>query len=182
MRLLTEYCRFLNVTTNRDYAPYVYLDEWDERCGNALSRGLRLSLHPHMFRPIQTLQEANAILARFDANRYPNLQLLPDTAHLTIAGEDPVDVVKTQFDRIGAVHIKDWSPNVGRSYQFYASGFCQLGQGEVELTAVLDVLWKRSFKGWIVVEQDYSASPYDCIVASMNWLRTKLPPTCFASL
>jgi sugar phosphate isomerase/epimerase len=179
VRFVTEYCALLGVPTTDANAPYVYADEGNEHCIAAVLEGVRIGLHPHMFRPVQGMQEAAAVLREFDIEEYPHLQLLPDTAHLTIAGDDPVAVVKEYLERMAAIHVKDWIPNVGRSYQFYASGFCALGTGEVKLRPVLDVLWKRQFKGWIVVEHDYSAAPREAIKSSMAWLRTVLPPTVF---
>lgn len=150
-------------------APYVYVDEWNEQCALALRAGVRIGLHPHMFRPIQTIKEANERLRQFES--CSELQLLPDTAHLRIAGDDPVAVIKHHLPRIGAIHLKDWNPNAGRSYQFYASGFCQLGEGCVALYDCLRVLWMNEFKGWVVVEHDHSSTPADTINESMKWLR-----------
>ena len=182
IRFVREYCDLLGVSPSDPVAPYVYADEWNECCVDALRQGLRIGLHPHMFRPIQTMQEAAAILKEFGVERYPRLQLLPDTAHLTIAGDDPVAAVKEYLPRMGAIHVKDWIPNVGRSYQFYASGFCALGTGDVKLGSVLDVLWKRQFKGWIVVEHDYSPAPSERVKSSMDWLHSVLPPTVWGDL
>jgi sugar phosphate isomerase/epimerase len=182
VEFVKEYCRLLGVKTTHSQAPYIYVDEWDGRCDDALGEGIRLGLHPHMFRPIQTMHEAMLVLDRFDMSRFPQLQLLPDTAHSTIAGDDPVEVVKACFDRIGAVHLKDWTPIVGRSYQFYASGFCGLGDGTVRLREVLDVLWKRSYRGWVVVEHDFSSSPETSIKTSFDWLQEALPPKLFSYL
>jgi sugar phosphate isomerase/epimerase len=176
---VSEYCGLLGVSTTDSSAPYVYADEWNEHCVAALRKGLRIGLHPHMFRPVQTMQEAAAIMHEFAIEDYPHLQLLPDTAHLTIAGDDPIETVRKFFPRMAAVHVTDWIPNVGRSYQFYASGFCALGTGDVKLGPVLDFLWKRQFNGWIVVEHDYSIAPRKRITSSMDWLRTVLPPTIF---
>lgn len=159
--------------------PYVYVDEWNEVCELALRRGVKLAIHPHMFRPIQTIREAEDRLDEFPIERFPNLQLMPDTAHMTIAGDNPVDVVKKHFRRIHSLHVKDWNPNVGRSYQFYASGFCDLGAGRVQVKETLDHMWKSSYRGWFVVEHDYSTTPEQTMTVSRAWLASVLPPTYF---
>jgi len=44
--------------------------------------------------------------------------------HLSlIAGEDVRKVIEDNIDRIVAVHLKDWTSEFGRSYQFYSRGF-----------------------------------------------------------
>lgn len=172
-----EYSRCLHQDSPQVSVPYVYIDEWNETCKSELHSGVKLAMHPHMFRPIQTIREAEQRLDQFPAESYPNLQLMPDTAHLTIAGDNPVEVVKKHFQRIQSLHVKDWNPNVGRSYQFYASGFCGLGDGQVLVRDTLDHLWKRQYRGWLVVEHDHSTTPQQTISDSRAWLEGALPPT-----
>jgi inosose dehydratase len=146
--------------------PYVYVDgEYSEDWNVAFRAGVRLALHPHMFKPVQTAHEAEVLL-----RQHPTLELLPDTAHLQIAGSDPLEFIKSWEDRLAAIHLKDWSPLWGRSYPFYARGFCELGQGTVDLVSVLEWVGKRAFQGWVVVEQDYSNDPAESARVSLDWL------------
>ena len=96
--------------------------------------------------------------------------MLPDVAHLTIANEDPLSVVKDNLDKIVAIHLKDWSPEFGRSYHFYSRGFCELGYGIVEFEALIEILREKNFKGWLVVEQDYSEEPNKSAKKSRDFL------------
>jgi len=146
--------------------PYIYIDEWDEeQAVQALDAGLVLAIHPHMFKAIQTAREAEALL-----ETHPGLRFLPDTAHLTIAGENVTEVLERNFDRLAAIHLKDWTAEFGRAYQFYARGFVVLGAGDVPLREVGDVLKFRGYRGWIVVEQDTSPHPLESAKASLQWL------------
>ncbi|MCA8994383.1 MAG: sugar phosphate isomerase/epimerase, partial [Planctomycetaceae bacterium] len=180
INFVTQYAACMKLAPSDYGVPYVYLDDWNESiCRAALEKGIRLALHPHMYRPVQTLQEAKKRLQQYDFMHYKSMEFMPDTAHLTIAGDDPEAAVYDHFLRIRAIHVKDWNSNVGRSYQFYASGFCPLGTGGVKVKETLDVLWKRSFSGWLVIEHDTSPQPDKDISLSMQWLRENLPPTLF---
>jgi sugar phosphate isomerase/epimerase len=148
--------------------PYVYVDEWHENHHAPLVRqtDVVLALHPHMFKTVQTANEDSLVL-----DAHSELRFLPDTAHLAIAGDDPVWITKQNFGRLAAVHLKDWTPEFGRSYQFYARGFGQLGTGSVPVKEVVALLKRKNYGGWLVVEQDWAANPFASAAASRAWLR-----------
>jgi inosose dehydratase len=151
----------------RERSPYVYVDEWEgKRSEDALESNVALALHPHMFKSVQTAQEAENLLKQF-----PKLRFLPDTAHLTVAGEDVVSTLERNFDQIAAIHLKDWTAEFGRAYQFYSRGFVELGKGDVVLGKILTFLKSRNYQGWLVVEQDASSSPLMSAKSSRVWLR-----------
>jgi sugar phosphate isomerase/epimerase len=151
---------------SRGNHPYVYVDEWENGRSEAALGGCTLALHPHIFKPVQTVAEAERLL-----DRYPALRFLPDTAHPTVAGEDVVAVIARHFDRIDAVHLKDWTAEYGRAYQFYSRGFVELGAGDVLPELVMDLLKERRFRGWLVVEQDAADNPDASALQSREWLR-----------
>lgn len=150
--------------------PYIYVDEWRDEWAKELNQSddLLFALHPHMFKPVQTASEAEAVM-----NRYPQLRFLPDTAHLTVAGEDVRAVLERNYHRIEAVHLKDWSAVFGRAYQFYSRGFTELGKGDVLLDGVIDLLKKAGYNGWLVVEEDATMDPAGSAQRSRDWLRKR---------
>jgi inosose dehydratase len=167
-RLVRELARERHLKVGDPSLPYVYADEWrenDRRFRDALDEGFRIGLHPHMYKPVQTLQEAEAIL-----RDHPRLGFLPDTAHLSIAGDDPARAIARHADRLLGVHLKDWQEDVGRSYQFYARGFCELGDGDVDLGKVLKAIPEGRYSGWLVVEQDSTTNPFGSVKKSLQWL------------
>jgi sugar phosphate isomerase/epimerase len=109
--------------------------------------------------------EAEALLTA-----YPKLRFLPDTGHLTVAGEDVVKVIERNFGRIEAVHLKDWRAEFGRAYPFYSQGFTELGRGDVCLVETLRCLKDRGFEGWLVVEQDVALDAFKSAADSQEWL------------
>ncbi len=167
--LVKEFCKEWGTSIDSQNAPYVYCDEWKSSIhvfSDKLKEGYRVALHPHMYKPIQTMREAEVAL-----NDHLRLLFLPDTAHLTIAGDDPAKAVQKFRRQLAAVHVKDWKVEVGRSFQFYARGFCELGQGDIELGHVLDVLSEAGYGGWLVVEQDSTTTPLDSTKRSLEWLK-----------
>jgi sugar phosphate isomerase/epimerase len=147
--------------------PYVYLDEWGGMSPEvALQMGVRLAVHPHMFKEIQTAFDAEKLL-----EKYPGLWFLPDTGHLTVAGEDVVSVLDRNYSRIEAIHLKDWTAEFGRAYQFYSRGFVGLNNGDVRLEAIIKYLkQQRNYRKWVVVEQDITDDPFRSAEDSRQWL------------
>jgi sugar phosphate isomerase/epimerase len=173
------------VQFDRDH-PYVYVDSWDEYDAGLVLAKCCVALHPHMFKPIQTAREAYELL-----KKHPDLRFLPDTAHLTVAGENVLQVLKDSFAlRVAAedaqngsgpkfgpvigVHLKDWTSEFGRSYQFYSRGFgVRFGEGEVELEKIVRFLRSEAYNGWVVVEQDVAEDPVGATHACRRWLRAR---------
>lgn len=85
----------------------MYLGEWEKESRAILksTKAPVLGLHPHWFLRIDRLEKARQILSKY---RHRKLQLLPDTAHLMIAGDDPVAAIREFRGRLAGVHLKDW--------------------------------------------------------------------------
>lgn len=149
---------------------YLYLERWEpETVAEAFSRGFTLALHPLCYSPLSRLSDALALL-----RENPGLRFLPDTAHLTIARDSPVQAIRQARDRLAAVHLKDWTPAFGRSFHRYAKGFVEPGAGTVDLDAVMAELRRSSFTGWIIAEQDFARTdPAASAHACAQWLAEK---------
>lgn len=149
---------------------YLYVEGWDEiESPLAIEAGFTLALHPHVFKHVHRLEQAADLL-----ERHPTLKFLPDTAHLYIAGDDPVDAIRTLQGRLAAVHLKDWTPEFGRSSHRYARGFIELGRGVVHPENVISELERQNYEGWVVVEQDCSRSdPQTSVIECAKWLRKR---------
>jgi inosose dehydratase len=122
--------------------------------------GLRTVFHHHCAGYVETPAEVEKLLALTDPNL---LGLCFDTGHYRFGGGDPVVGLKKHADRIWHVHFKDCQPDVAAQsrregwdyFQSVQHGvFSELGQGDVDFTAVLSALQAQEYDGWIVVEQD----------------------------
>lgn len=155
----------------RDFKPlYLYIKDWDDQNATyAIEKGFTLALHPHVYMHIHRLADALKLL-----EIHPEIKFLPDTAHLTIVGDDPVEAIRMTKDKIICVHLKDWTSKYGRSPFRYARGFTELGKGVVKLDDVLEELEKIEYSGWIVIEQDKTDSyPEKSIIECSGWLEKK---------
>jgi inosose dehydratase len=87
----------------------------------------------------------------------------PDIGHLAWAGVAPVQFCRDYADSILTLHVKDINPNVlaegvadGWNYRTFSQRgiFAELGEGMVNLPAILEILQSIGFAGWIIVETD----------------------------
>jgi inosose dehydratase len=121
----------------------------DEAAAIARAHGLRPVVHPHAGSAIEFADEIEAVAARQD--------LCHDTGPLAYAGLDPAAVYERYADRVPYLHLKDVDPGRCRGgfWPSVAAGaFRPLGDGAVDLPALLDRLDAHGFDGIAVIEQD----------------------------
>jgi inosose dehydratase len=121
------------------------------------SRGYEPTFHPETGTFVEATWEIERVLEISDVG------LCLETGHIFVCGGDPLEVLRSAPERVNHVHLKDavrsrmdaviadheptpaiWSREV----------FCALGEGDVNLDAVLSELETLNFEGWLVVEQD----------------------------
>jgi inosose dehydratase len=119
--------------------------------------GLELVLHPHAGTLVEREDEIERVLGAGD------VPLCLDTGHLAIAGVDPVELVRRHGERIRHVHLKDVKQELAERYR---SGgltlveatqqglFRPLGQGDSPIAEVVELLDRRGYERWLVLEQD----------------------------
>ena len=153
------------------YKPcYFYIRHSDiPRIPYLIKSGFTPALHPGVFSPIRRVSDALILL-----EEYPGLKVLCDTAHLTIAGDNPADAVHVLKDRIAAVHFKDWTPEFGRSGPRYSRGFMELGKGIVNLDQILVQLQRDRLDGWVVAEiENTYHDEFDSFISATKWFSDK---------
>ena len=147
--------------------------------------GLTLVLHPHF----GTVVETDEQLWRFLEGCETGLCL--DTGHLVIGGSDPLEIAGKAADRVRHVHLKDVDRGVARRLGAREIGFKEaarenafrpLGEGDVDVARLLEVLDRSGYGGWYVLEQDIMVAseppegggPVDDIRKSLHFLETTL--------
>lgn len=163
---LLERIRFCN-----HFRPaYLYIEEWEGAVAEqALAAGFTLALHPSVFTQVNRIERALKVI-----DQHPELRLLPDTAHLAVAGDNFLDLIQRAHSKIVAVHLKDWTPVYGRFSHRCARGFVELGAGVVKLEAILDELDQVAFNGWVVVEQNSKhIRPEATVFHCSQWLANR---------
>jgi inosose dehydratase len=119
-------------------------------CKAVADVGIIPALHQHTGTCIESRDEVYAVLEAVDT-RY--VKFGPDVGQLAKGGADPVKIVKDFLPLIRHVHLKDW--NGGPHW----SEYCPLGQGKVNVPAVLDLLEQGPELKIVMVELDPSANP-----------------------
>jgi inosose dehydratase len=116
--------------------------------GKALADiGVVGAVHQHTGTSIEFRDEVYAVMEAVDP-RY--VKFGPDIGQLLKGGSDPVPIVKDFLPLIRHVHLKDF--NGGQSF----AGYCPLGQGKVDIAAIMDLLEKVSGLSIAMVELDSS--------------------------
>ena len=104
-------------------------------------------LHQHTGTCIETREETYAVMEAVDT-RY--LKFGPDIGQLQKGGSDPVQVVKDFLPIIHHMHLKDFSG--GDAFL----GYSPLGQGKVDIPAILAMMNGKRIDGMVMVELDSS--------------------------
>lgn len=112
----------------------------------AAAEGLTPVLHQHTGTCVESRDETYAILDAVDTNV---LKFGPDVGQLTKGGADAVQVVKDHLSIVEHMHLKDYN---GKSDHLL--GYCPLGQGNVNVPAILDLMEGRKIHGMLMVELD----------------------------
>jgi inosose dehydratase len=104
-------------------------------------------LHQHTGTCVETRDETYAVVEAMDTRV---VKFGPDVGQLQKGGSDPVKVVKDFLSVIRHVHLKDYDG--GNAYL----GYCPLGQGKVDVKAVVDALESSGNDLMIMAELDPS--------------------------
>jgi inosose dehydratase len=124
-------------------------------------RGYEATLHHEPGTHIEAPWEISAAL------ELTSIGLCLDTGHLLLGGGDPLHALHEWGNRINHVHLKDARRSVVDGIVrevapvaeiWRRRAFCRLGEGDLKVDAVLEEL-RRSYTGWLVVEQDVLPDP-----------------------
>ncbi len=119
--------------------------------------GLRPVFHPHAGTFVEFRDEIVRLIADTD------LDLCLDTGHCAYARVDPVAAIEEFAPRLTHVHFKDVDGDVlaridAEGLDFWtaieAGVFCPLGEGIVDIGAVLRALDRHGYRGYATIEQD----------------------------
>ena len=119
----------------------------------AADHGLIPALHPHVGTAIE---DRASVLRLLDGS---DVLLCLDTGHLLIGGMEPLELVELAADRIAHVHLKDVRRSVAATDGSYiekvrAGLYAPLGDGDLDIAAVVRALEDAGYRGWYVLEQD----------------------------
>jgi inosose dehydratase len=154
------------------------LDRFEATAGVARDHGLTPVVHPHAGSFVEFEDEVERLLEA------SSLDLCLDTGHAAYAGMDPAAALAAYAPRIGHVHLKDVRANVLRDVRTRKRGFwqavergvfCPLGDGAVDLPAILAALAESNYGGYATIEQDRvagSGAPLHDLLRSVAAVRS----------
>ena len=119
----------------------------NEMCKAAMDVGVIGVLHQHTGTCVESREETYAVMEAVDT-RY--VKFGPDVGQLAKGGSDPVKVVADFVSLIRHVHLKDFN---GAEHFL---GYCPIGQGKVDIPAIVGLLEKSGNEMMIMVELDPS--------------------------
>jgi inosose dehydratase len=122
----------------------------------AEERGMTAHYHPHLTTMAESPEQIRKVFG------LSNIHFCPDTAHLAAGGGDPPNLILEHADRIAYVHLKDF-----RRDPF---AFLPLGEGELDMEAILQALVVIKYAGWLLVELDSYGDPKAGAEISMRYL------------
>jgi len=125
--------------------------------GIGAGRGLGVVLHPHYGTVIESPEHVRRFLEGCE------MGLCLDTGHSMVGGGDPVGLAGEAAERVRHVHLKDvdrglaqrvLSGEVGYEEAVRRGMYRPLGEGDVDLRRILELLEAAGYEGWYVLEQD----------------------------
>jgi inosose dehydratase len=160
------------------------LSNLDRVAKRAADRGVRAVLHPHVGTMIETGDEVQQVLSG------SSISLCLDTGHLLIGGTDPAELARQAPERIAHLHLKDVDSTVAAKVQSgqltYSDAVKQgmyrpLGQGDIDVSAIVGYVRAHGYSGWYTLEQDTiltekpkDEGPVTDVWTSAEYLRTVL--------
>lgn len=147
--------------------------------GAATARhGVTLALHPEAFTVFRDSRDADLFMLLTDPNY---VSLCPDTAQFTVAGSNPIEIVKRHRDRVVLTHWKDAVGPAPRDididdkiFQTQIQWFAAVGQGVVDWQGWARLLREMSYTGWAVFELDGSTDPVKDLKAIRSYVEASL--------
>jgi inosose dehydratase len=135
-------------------------------CHAVSDTGLTAGLHQHTGMCVMTRDETYAVM---EAVNTKYVRFAPDIGQLKKGGADPVQVVKDFLPIVEHMHLKDYN---GKNPHF--AGYCPLGEGEVDIPAILDLMEHKKLRGMVMVELDNDGktpvAPIDLVKISKAYL------------
>lgn len=140
-----------------------------EKCAKA---GLTLGYHNHNFEfdAIDGVVPYELMSKTIDPK---NAQFELDVFWASVAGVDPVGLMKKMKGQISLLHLKDkkkGQPNVMDTGDVPEEAYKELGNGEVDIKSIV-ALAEETGVDYCFIEQDFSPDPMASTKVSIDWLK-----------
>lgn len=170
-----EPVRFFDFETARQIADFL------NRLGAIVfARGVRLALHTEAHSVFASARDVDLLMLLTDP---AYVHMCPDTAHILVAGSDPLQVVERHHERVILAHWKDAlgpmpadTPIDHGIHERHQAYFCAFGRGKVDWHAWMGLVRRRNLTGWAILELDAAPDPVNDIANGLAFIRQALLP------
>ena len=172
--------------------PQMDEDEWKNFCIKISELGkyledeeMPIAYHHHMGTVIETQKDTERLLD----NTHDSVKLTLDTGHMLFAKGDSKKILNDYNERLLHVHCKDIRKNVLESSlnqdlsfrdAFLSGAFTVPGDGCIDYKPLFEVLKKKNYSGWLVVEAEQDpnkANPLEYAIKGHKYLTKTLSDT-----
>tara|TARA_B100000287_G_scaffold261604_1_gene246119 strand:- start:1773 stop:2675 length:903 start_codon:yes stop_codon:yes gene_type:complete len=172
--------------------PQMDEDEWKNFCIKISELGkyledeeMPIAYHHHMGTVIETQKDTERLLD----NTHDSVKLTLDTGHMLFAKGDSKKILNDYNERLLHVHCKDIRKNVLESSlnqdlsfrdAFLSGAFTVPGDGCIDYKPLFEVLKKKNYSGWLVVEAEQDpnkANPLEYAIKGYKYLTKTLSDT-----
>ncbi|ABC93403.1 putative myo-inositol catabolism protein (plasmid) [Rhizobium etli CFN 42] len=144
------------------------------------ARGVRLALHTEAHSIFAAARDVDLMMLLTDP---AYVHMCPDTAHIIVAGSDPVQLVDRHHERMIIAHWKDAvgpmpadTPIDKQIHERHQPYFCGFGLGRVDWPAWIRLLRDKAYEGWAILELDAAPDPVRDIANGLTLVRQALLP------
>ncbi len=167
----------VNFAKNLKQKPlFIYSQSVQQQELDVMANGFTIGLHPHQYSSVSTFAAARRVATQHLGKP---IEIIYDTAHSFLAGENVLKVLQDHGDCIRYVHLKDWTPHYGSSFFSYARGFCAAGEGialqDPNLRRELIKWLSQREDRWLIIEQDWVEQSIERhLRKSLDWIFGKV--------
>jgi sugar phosphate isomerase/epimerase len=147
-------------------------DQMNQAAEQVHSAGLTFCYHNHAFEfgGTQGQRAIDIFNERWD-NKLVNLEM--DVFWVSVAGQDPVEMLKQYKGRVPLIHLKDKATGTAVQYdeKVPAATFKEVGSGSLDFLAVLRAAEAAGVKHYFVEQDQTPGDPVDSLRKSYEFLR-----------
>ena len=120
--------------------------------------GIKTNVHPHVNTYFMYEEEIDYVMNNSDKNL---IYFAPDTAHITAAGGNAVEIIRRYADRVNFTHLKDYTLGDKITTEGWVDSgvplmtcFHGLGLGSIDFPEIIRILDSVSYTGPLCIELD----------------------------
>ncbi len=137
----------------------------------AKAAGLTLCYHNHAFE-FEPMNGTTGLEVMLKETQKGTVWLELDIFWASVAGHNPVEVMKKHSDRIALLHLKDKAPDVAVQYneKVPKTAFKEVGHGSIDIPAVLAEAKRIGVKNYFVEQDQTPGDPLASLKQSYDYL------------